>query len=89
MPESKGASENFVKLKIAESERQERDVSDTKYAPMFVKTILFGLIGSIALAVFFGVADLVINKFVSKFDTTTTIEPPQVPIEIQQQTRYD
>lgn len=55
-----------LKAELLESAREERDISDIRYAPMIVKTIVFGLIGSIAVGVVMGIGNLVINGAVEK-----------------------
>lgn len=55
-----------LKAELLDSAREERDISDLRYAPMIVKTIVFGLIGSIAVGVVMGIGNLVINGAVEK-----------------------
>ena len=55
-----------LKAELLESAREERDISDLRYAPMIVKRIVFGLIGSIAVGVVMGIGNLVINGAVEK-----------------------
>lgn len=52
-------------MKHKENERRE---SDSRYAPMIVKTILYGLLGTIAAGVVFGIGDLVIKSFINNIE---------------------
>lgn len=55
-------NEDKLKIKILENNKNEREISDEKYAPIIVKTILFGIIGTLASGVFFAIANTIINS---------------------------
>jgi len=70
------ATKDHVKAELLESERQEREISDDKYAPMIVKTIVFGIVGAIALGVVMGIVNIFVGRTIDAIDRTT--QPTQI-----------
>jgi hypothetical protein len=51
-----------IELQILKNNEKERTRSDESYAPIIVKTIVYGAVGTLAGGILFGVADIVINS---------------------------
>lgn len=66
--EHKPVNTQDLELELLKHRENERKESDGRYAPMIVKTILYGLLGTIAAGVVFGIGDLVIKSFINKLD---------------------
>ncbi len=64
-------------LALALEREKERKESDGRYAPMIVKTILYGLLATLAGGVVIGMGDLVSKAFIRNIEEKTQTLPVQ------------
>lgn len=57
-----------LELELLKNNKAEREASDGKYAPIIVKTILYGLLAALASGVVLGMGNLVTEHFISSLD---------------------
>ena len=57
--------QNEIENHILKSERKEREVSDDKYAPMIVKTILFYIIGTLSAGIIIAIGNAVFSSLIN------------------------
>lgn len=76
--ENKNIDKRDLELELLKQANAERKVSDERYAPMIVKTILYALLGVLASGVVFGMGDLIIKAFINNVDESAHTQPASV-----------
>ncbi len=61
------ATHDHVEIEILKTKQELLEQADKKYAPIVVKTIVYGLIGTFAGGIVLGLGGLVTTKFIASF----------------------